>query len=242
MGSNLVARVRNKAYTCFQERRVDIRLERGMVSFTFDDFPSDALHTGGAVLEDAGWRGTYYAATGLLGTDGACGPIAQRNDLRDCLERGHELANHTLSHLNCIQAERRALIQEIEENQGALPGHATRNFAYPFGLVDTTVMRILAGHVSTGRGIQHGTNAIRTAPLNLRANSIYSRDGLERLLSYVEENRTLHGWLIFYTHDVNDSPSQFGCTRKDLEAVVQAVKTADFDVVTIEEGRKRLLE
>jgi len=241
MISKFVTRVLNKTYTVFLEKKVDICLKRGMVSFTFDDFPLDALHTGGSILEDAGWRGTYYTATGLLGTKGLCGRIAETNDLQDCIERGHELANHTVSHLDCIQAERRALIHEIQENQRALPAGATRNFAYPFGLVDIRVMRILSDNVATGRGVQHGINALRTVAMNLRANAIYSCNGLDRLLSYVEENRKICGWLIFYSHDVNDTPSKFGCTPKDFEAVIRAVKAADFDVVPIEEGRKRLL-
>lgn len=241
MISKFVTRVINKTYAVALEKRVDICLERGMVSFTFDDFPSDALYTGGSILEDAGWRGTYYTATGLLGTEAPCGRIAQTNDLQDCIKRGHEIANHTLSHLNCVEANRRVLVHEIEENQRALPSNATRNLAYPFGLVDTRVSRILSDRVTTGRGIQGGINALRTVAMNLRANSIYSCNGLDRVLSYIEENRMIRGWLVLYTHDVNDTPSQFGCTPGDLRAVTRAVKVADFDVVTIEDGRKRLL-
>ena len=122
--SKLVSRVLHKTYTVLLEKRVDIRLDRGMVSFTFDDFPLDALHTGGSILEDAGWRGTYYAATGLLGTKGSCGRMAETNDLQDCVKRGHEVANHTQSHLNCVLAERSVLVHEIEENQRVLPESA----------------------------------------------------------------------------------------------------------------------
>lgn len=240
MISKFVTRVLNKTYTVFREKQVDIVLDRGMISFTFDDFPADALHTGGSILEDAGWRGTYYAAMGRLGTKGVCGRIAEMEDLQDGVERGHELANHTLNHPKCTLAAKRALIHEVEENQRALPANATRNFAYPFGSVDTRVIRILSDHVATGRGIRHGINALGTVAMNLRANPIFSCSGLGRLLSYVDENAKTRGWVIFYTHDVNDTPSQFGCTPKDLEAVVRAVKTADLDVVTIEEGRRRL--
>ncbi len=58
MVSRFVTRVLNKTYTMLLQRQVDICLARGMVSFTFDDFPSDALHIGGSILEDAGWLGT----------------------------------------------------------------------------------------------------------------------------------------------------------------------------------------
>jgi len=63
------------------------------------------------------------------------------------------------------------------------------------------------------------------ADLNmLRANSLYShsldRSAIERLVS---QTVSLRGWLIFYTHDVRDKPSAFGCTPGELDFVVRLV-------------------
>jgi peptidoglycan/xylan/chitin deacetylase (PgdA/CDA1 family) len=211
-----------------------------MVSFTFDDFPSDALSIGGQILESAGYRGTYYVSSGLLGTKTACGQIADGDDLKRCIQRGHELANHTLSHVDCTTIEKTELIRQVEENRNSLPPAATRNFAYPFGSSNLTAMRIISSYIATGRGIEKGINARGTNTKRLRANPIYSCAGVDRLLTLIEQNMGTRGWLIFYTHDVNETPSQFGCTPEDFRAVVAAVKGAQFDVVTIEEGRRRL--
>jgi hypothetical protein len=61
----------------------------------------------------------------------------------------------------------------------------------------------------------------------LRANSLYSSsfdlDSIDRL---IKENGRRRGWLIFYTHDISEQPSAFGCRPGEFESVVKlAVKT-----------------
>ena len=69
------------------------------VTFTFDDFHRSALTIGGAILEECGGRGTYYTAMGLLGGHDDYGEYFRSSDLRSLVDRGHELANHTYSHV-----------------------------------------------------------------------------------------------------------------------------------------------
>jgi len=65
------------------------------VSFTFDDFPRSALHTGGTILSQFGIRGTFYASLGLMGTMAPTGAIFEREDIKELLEQRHELGCHT---------------------------------------------------------------------------------------------------------------------------------------------------
>jgi hypothetical protein len=46
------------------------------------------------------------------------------------------------------------------------------------------------------------------------------RDGIERAFDRVQTN---NGWLIFYTHDVAEKPSPYGCSPRLIE---HALKTA----------------
>src|SRR5579864_3929832 len=88
----------------------------GAVSFTFDDFPKTALETGGASLEKYGVRGTYYVAFGMSGSDHNQGPIADLAQIRETDQRGHELACHTFSHLDCSRASATAIIDDLRRN------------------------------------------------------------------------------------------------------------------------------
>ena len=76
------------------------------------------------------------------------------------------------------------------------------------------------------RGIYGGVNG-PTLDLNLlRANSLYGdMECLDAARQLIEQNNVQKSWLIFYTHDVQPTPSEYGCTPGFLESVVRiAVK------------------
>jgi len=104
MAGSIASHVARRMGRLRRLRPIDIAVQGGAVSFSFDDFPKSALATGGAILEKYGVRGTYYAAVGLAGTTGNVGPIADRAEMREAHQRGHELACHTYSHLDCSRA------------------------------------------------------------------------------------------------------------------------------------------
>ena len=238
---SLLDRLLDKVYIACRDRRTDIETQRGIVSFTFDDFPATALHNGAPILEDSGWRGTYYTCGGMLGGLSESGVIASARDVEVCLERGHEIANHTLNHCNCVEADAATIRREITENLAALPEGATNNFAFPFGAANIRECRIASDIVTTARGVQHGINGRGAQIKDLRANPIYSANGLETLYSLIRETAASRGWLILYTHDVADKPSQFGCTPQDFAAIVAAVRETELDVLTVEQARRTIL-
>ena len=239
--TGLLDRVLDKLYLTCGEKTVDLETERGIVSFTFDDFPASALHNAAPILEDAGWRGTYYTCGGILGEGSGSGTLATAEEVDDCLARGHEIANHTLSHCNCSQSDAATIRREIADNSAALPAAATKNFAFPFGAANVRERRIAKDLVATARGVQHGINGRETLVKDLLANPIYTDAGLEKLYDLIAENSERRGWLIFYTHDVTDEPSPYGCTPEDFSAIVAAVASTDMEVLTVEQVRRKFL-
>ena len=206
-------------------RPAKINWPGGVVSFTFDDFPRSAWLNGGAILDQYDRRGTYYTAMGLAGTVGNLGPFFEIEDLQAAHARGHEIACHTHSHRDCGRAAPGEIAAEIKANSAALAlaldGAAIANFAYPFGGVSLSAKHALAGRFAscrgTGRGINHGTVDLA----DLFSTSIYSRDfDRNRLCQLIEDAQAHSGWLIFYTHDVADEPSPFGCTPAQFQSIV----------------------
>ena len=197
----------------------------GVVSFTFDDFPRSALVAGGAILEQYGLRGTYYAALGLTGSDSAMGRLHDREDLRAVVTGGHELACHTYSHLDCSRTALRIVLGEIAENasaMSALTGEAApASFAYPFGGLSLAAKRALAARFASCRGVSPGINTGAVDLADLRSRRLYDGEfDASALRHLIEANRELGGWLIFYTHDVAAAPSRWGCTPAQFETAV----------------------
>jgi hypothetical protein len=56
---------------------------------------------------------------------------------------------------------------------------------------------------------------------DLLSTSLYSQGfDRERLCQLIDDAQASDGWTIFYTHDVADEPSPFGCTPAQFQSIV----------------------
>ncbi len=199
---------------------------RPLISFTFDDFPKSALHTGGAILNGFGLTGTYYAALGLIGEETPTGLMFDADDLKRLLERGHELGCHTFSHCDSWETGTAAFKKSIIENRDALsrliPGAEFRTFSYPITLPRPLTKRQIADYFLCCRG---GGQTLNAGKADLNQLSAYflekSRGNIQAVKDLIDHNQKVHGWLIFATHDISESPTPYGCTPEFFAQVVE---------------------
>jgi len=197
----------------------------GVVSFSFDDFPKSAWMNGGAILDKYDVQGTYYTALHMAGSANHLGPMFDLDDIRAAHDAGHEIACHTFTHLDCCRASTPAILSEITQNATALAalldGVTMTNFAYPYGAVSLAAKSALSSRFTSCRGTGQGINRKTVDLADLLGYRIYNNGfDRDRLCQVIDENRAAGGWLIFYTHDVADPPSPFGCTPAQLESIV----------------------
>lgn len=196
-----------------------------IISFTFDDFPLTALEEGGRQLEAAGVGGTFYAAFGRAGSETDAGLIGSPAQLASCAARGHELACHTFSHPDCRSLLPRALEEDIARNRQAARAAgapATRNLAWPYGSHNRPAMSACARQgLRSARGGRVGVIRGRADLFSLPGVPIYSSDGMPACLNAIDEAARRPAWLILYTHDVRESPSDVGCTPSEFEHVLR---------------------
>jgi peptidoglycan/xylan/chitin deacetylase (PgdA/CDA1 family) len=196
----------------------------GVVSFTFDDFPKSAI-VGGRVLERHGARGTFYTAMQLAGTNDILGPMFDHEDILTAHRTGHEIACHTFTHCDLRYANRSTMLAEICENATALSslikGFIPTNFAYPYGRLSLKAKYVMGSRFTSCRGIGGRINHGVADLADLPAKTLYSADFDEaEIRRLIDDNSSVNGWLIFFTHDVVEVPSPFGCTPSQLGAVV----------------------
>ncbi|OGR10834.1 MAG: hypothetical protein A2277_18050 [Desulfobacterales bacterium RIFOXYA12_FULL_46_15] len=214
--------------------------KKAIISFTFDDAPVSSFTMGGKILEDNGFRGTYYIAAELLERLTEIGQIAGLKTITEFRKRGHEIANHTYGHINCEKSGPVRVIRSIQENRKMLDGIVSSNFSYPFGAIDSQARFATRLCSTSARGISPGINRGIINLMDLKAVRIYSRSGIDRCLGLVRECAALGGWLIFYTHDVCDSPSDFGCTPEQFREVVAAASNRKISVLTVQKAMEIL--
>lgn len=219
--------------------RSDLRvdLDAPIVTFSFDDFPKSAAQYGATQLEARGWRGTYFAAAGFVGTSNHHGEMFDGDDLTRLAASGHEIACHTHSHLDASGVSDADFIADVRANETALRALGLntplQTFAFPFGEATPAVKRALGSQFSALRGVRPGINRGRCDRTLLRAVPLDGgAAGLEQALNAIRDIEANPGWLIFYGHDIQSSPSEWGCTPDFYDMVLQAVSDLGCEVKT----------
>lgn len=230
--------LQRRAAQWFSRRPCRIYLESPVISFTFDDFPRSALTTGGAILRQYGFSGTYYASFGLMGQQNSTGEIFRREDLQELVRQGHELGCHTFDHCDSWEATPEDMEASILRNRQAaaqyVPGVTLKNFSYPISWPRPATKHRIASFFECARGGGQAFNA-GVADLNyLRSFFIeQSRDDFYAIKQIIDNNNKAMGWLIFVTHDVSENPTRFGCAPALFERVVDYADKSGADVLPV---------
>ena len=240
---SLKGKLRRKALRLMHRRPARGRLERPMISFSFDDAPVSAFAAGAQVLERHGVRGVYFVCAGTAGQTGFVGPLGEREHARQAQAAGHEIACHTFSHLDCARADRTALADDLRRNASAfetwgLP--AAETFAYPFGEVAGPAKQFVANRFTLARAIHAGLIEPGSDLAQAPAVGIEDEHGEARAMHWIETAIRRRAWVILFTHGVEDALTRYGCTTAALERLVAGALARGMDVVTTSEGVRRM--
>jgi peptidoglycan/xylan/chitin deacetylase (PgdA/CDA1 family) len=240
-GSRISEALYRRIYRYFYSGMKTINYPPGIVSFTFDDFPSTSATIGSELLQGFGWRGTYYLAPGLLDKETPVGKICSLTELNNLINAGHEIGNHTYEHINIKTVSRSIIKKELISSKAWLAEYnGNVSFSIPFGSYNDKAMCQISGHFQTIRSINHGINLGATDMNLLKANPIYDSSNLDTIQQLIEKVGVTGGWLIFYTHDITLLPSAFGCTPDRFLSVLNAVKDAGLEVRSIRDAYARI--
>lgn len=218
-------------------------LKRPMLTISFDDVPASAAVTGARILEERGLAGTYFLSTALMGQSSHLGRFADAAEIRRLQAAGHEIAAHTHDHIDCgvsSYADIRANVARNLEAMTQMGLMRPETFAYPYGDVSPQAKLVTLNTFRAARGLAHGlvrsgVDLNQTPAIGLEGPNALS---LGRRWLWRASSRP-GNWLILYTHDVRETPSDWGCTPQTLEALADEAISLGFDVVTYAEGAKR---
>jgi peptidoglycan/xylan/chitin deacetylase (PgdA/CDA1 family) len=236
--SALKARVSNRLARDWCIAPHQLRSDGPMVSFTFDDVPKSAATTGAQLLGEYNAKGTYYVAGGLVDQWSGHWNGASDDDIVRLHQEGHEIACHTFSHLRTTDLNAAEIAAETEKNRRYLMALDSsiriENFAYPFGLASVSRKGQLRNIFRSSRGILPGVNSgivdlqfLRAMPLT---EEHIDRDAIDRAF---DEAAAKNGWLIFYGHDIENTPSPYGCTPQLLRHALDAAARRNIPALSV---------
>jgi peptidoglycan/xylan/chitin deacetylase (PgdA/CDA1 family) len=238
-------KIQKEAAFLFEKKEAVLPADQKIVSFTFDDFPNTSKLNGARILESHKTRGTFYTSLGLAGTKTAVGLISEQKIINSLSQNGHEIGCHTYGHLNCADTPPRILYENCILNQNIAKKEMNisfLSFAYPFGKFNLSSKRVIQNNYLTARTIKPGVNIKNIDLAALKSVPLYESSGEKNILKWLDIMDKYGGWLIFYTHDVRENPSQYGCTINLFEEILNECLLRNFKIMTVGAVAKNLLK
>ena len=222
---------KTRLYRSFVNDRRDIEMSQAIISFSFDDVPASAVENGIAILDRFSVKATFYIATGLACGDEQCNAekgekYLSRGDIEQLNMAGHDIGCHTYSHYRLSQGSAEEMARDADRNVQTLSawlgGKPIEHFSYPFGQLSFKSKKLLSPHYKTMRSSRPGINQKGADLYLLRGTSIYNpsfdKSAIQRI---IDETVISGGWLVLYTHGVDDNPGDYDCTPQQLEWVLE---------------------
>jgi len=231
-------------------RKININLDKAIISFTFDDVPITAATNGAAILEKHNLTGTYYVALGIeninKGENSKTRKFIDESEVNQLHFNGDDIGCHTYSHLNQRKHTSNTVIKDCNKNtkslQNILNTPSIEHFSYPFGMVNPFCKKRLRNKYKTLRTSDPGINYGNTDMSHLRAINLYSnsidRSELLEMIGLAIHNKA---WLIFYTHDVCDQPSEWGVKTEDFKWLVEQCVKSESEILNINDAYKKII-
>jgi peptidoglycan/xylan/chitin deacetylase (PgdA/CDA1 family) len=223
----------------FYKNETVIRLREPVISFTFDDVPRSAIENGQAILNKYGFPGTFYISMKLMSEEGFDFKKSDAELLGRIVDKGSELACHTFSHLHFFSSDEKDILSDLQNNQAfiesILPGYRFQNISYPFGEQTLAARKIMKQRFRSARSVYRGLNAGKTDLNCLRSVRLYDTISLDSVFDMIQTAVDKKAWLIFYTHDVMENPSAYGCSPSYFEEVVRHCHDKNLNVLTVNE-------
>jgi peptidoglycan/xylan/chitin deacetylase (PgdA/CDA1 family) len=221
------------------------RAAEPLVSFTFDDFPRSAATIGARVLGEFNVKGTYFVSGSRVGCHLDELDQFTEDDLRAVAEAGHEIGCHTFSHIRIPSVTPQQAEDDLLRNRDfvsrILGDYRMTSFAYPHGQASIATKNLIGRHFPAARGIWFGVNKRRVDFAQLRAVSLersFERRG--DVLHALDEAQASNGWVLFFTHDVSEAPSRYGCTPGELARVIEAALDRGIDILPLKVAAARV--
>ena len=207
--------------------------QRGAVSLTYDDGLNSQLDNAAPQLEARGFRGTFFLTEENM--------LDRLPDWMALAQRGHEIADHTVSHpceLRPYDGER-FQAEELASMEAFLDAHfggpRPRLFAYPCGATELgahgdlnaqrrAYLRLVRRDFLAARIVDGGPNDPRLVMrfrYLLQANApTYDADDPKPALDYVQAAMDRGYWAILIFHDVVDHRSDAGQTSNQTHGAI----------------------
>lgn len=231
-------------------KKIIVNNENAIFSFSFDDVPISAAINGAKILEEVNATGTYYVALGMekankqMDCNNRC--FINDSEIQSLYKSGHDIGCHTYSHLNLRKNRIKNIVLDCDNNtrglQNILNTTAIEHFAYPFGMVSPGSKKELGLKYKTLRTTDHGINSGKTDMTHLRAIKLYSNSFDKNVIqATIHEAVKKNAWVIFYSHDICEDPSEWGMKTEEFKWVVKQCAESVGEILNVSQAYNKIV-
>ena len=226
-----------------QKRLQPTLLKQGVVSISFDDQLQTTYDNALLILEKYDMLSTWFICTDHInGTDpNSKLPCISWKAIIHLSQIGHEIGSHSKSHPHFSNHSPNRVIKELKDSKKMIQDHLgvpVNSFAYPFsdcGWKEN--IPYIAGSVyKYCRGGEFGINSWPLRLHSLFAVKLYEkRNHIDYYKALIDICLKQNKWIIFYTHDVCNHYSDFGCSPLFFETLLEYIKLKSIQVLPIQQ-------
>lgn len=214
---------------------------RGLVTLTLDDASQTQYLNGWPIMQKYGMRATFYMTTGSL--DGFWYMTPQQ--ISALHNAGNHIAAHTLTHPDLTTISADQLTHELADPQTYLQnlvGISVRDFASPYGLVNSNVLTQILKYYRSHRGVQEGFNTKANFNLaNILVQNVENSTSAAQITTWVNEAKANNSWLVLVYHEVKANPDQWSTSPGQFDSHLNAIKNSGVTVSTLNQAINELL-
>ncbi len=156
-------------------------------------------------------------------------------------DAGWDIECHTYSHPDLTDLSEVDILREMHQVDNAFLANGLvppEHHAYPYGAWNEDVQRIVGEARGTLRTTQEGINTYPFDLSELKSPCLCYE--MEVLKGYVDEVVSEGGLLIFYTHDVQENPWNWGIETNKLVEIVDYALDREVEIITLSELMERM--
>jgi Polysaccharide deacetylase len=218
--------------------------DRPIVSFTFDGFRKSAVLNAATLLESRAVAGTYYTSHSFCSAREGGLDHYDPDDLRRLMDNGHEIGSFT-GRPRTPQIDAAQLTADVEANAEFIRAHLgdlrMTTFAFPFADIDLRTKLRMQTRFAACRSTSPGVNAGVADLGALRAEPLFSGStDAAAVKSLIASSSRPRSWLIFFTRDVDEMPSPYGCTPALFEHTLETALAMGCEVLSVRNALGRI--
>lgn len=216
-----------------------------LITVTFDDGAESIYKYAMPLLQKYGIHTTQY----VLGGTADDPQYVSWAQIAQMQKSGHEIACHTMTHLDLTTLNDHDLDYQLRECRTVLSERygAITNFASPYGAANTHTLDVIGKYFDSARNTDGDpTNGVTDVDVNTASNfNIYNIIGVtvrhdtsvDELKALVDYAKKTNGWVVLTYHQADEGTgSQYGVNADKLEKQFAYLSKTDVRIVTMRQA------